>query len=1113
MTKTSRNARCELLKRLRYELVGPSSEKEQISVSPLQKYLAGIVWPMNSNIASAEDENELVHGKKTAKESIESIAPLAKAMNPSAIGMSFLIDKKNPVVDIEVKFGMYEEKAENEETGSEWLRIPYELKRDNPIDFRNGMGSKQKIRIPHPNGDKGNKESINVEWLVREYQNNLAVSLFLVNRYEQDVDENKIDYKCVFQPEIKLKSVHTEAFLERNAFSNNENVYRDEDTRTNDLLYRNDYVFAVGHSISVNWDNVNSNRAGELYTQVIPSHEIPMVLSQEWSKGGTLDMKKLGGMKSAVEVQKALNPLLQEYKKWIEERRGEIPELEKRYRETAEMHIERCEKSLTRMQNGLNIIGSNKKVLNAFLFANRIMAQQRINSVIAESQQPENEIEAKWRSFQVAFFLQNIEGVVDPKSPDRNIADLLWFPTGGGKTEAYLGIAAFSLGYRRMSNVDGFRTDVGVSVIMRYTLRLLTVQQFQRAAAMICACEEERDKNPELLGITPFRIGLWVGQKSTPNNFDDANEIITSNRTDAMSGKMFTPTDPSIGTPVQLVSCPKCGTKLVNDKNPRVFMKTYFANKNKRRVIIKCPDKKCSFHKKEGIPVVVTDEEIYRLLPDMIIGTVDKFARMPWQPQIQNLFGNVSGEVEDWGFISNDKGQGRAEIKNVKKVCGNASIKNDSVVHPPNLIIQDELHLISGPLGTMVGLYETAVDYLCSIQMGEKRIGPKVIASTATIKNANHQIQGLFTREAQIFPSPGLTQKDSFFAKEQPLDKKAGRMYVGLFAPGKSMKTVLLRAYANLLASVTKMEGKHSSEALDPYQTLVGYFNSLRELGGAVRLIEDDVPARMRTLESQYSEEDDYQFSLRDYDRDVPELTSRIDSSQIPRLLDRLNQHYYEDGEIEPVDVLLASNMISVGVDVPRLGLMVVNGQPKTTAEYIQSTSRVGRTMPGLILTAYNWARPRDISHYEEFFAYHESIYRYVEPISVTPFASRARDRGLAGVMVSIERLGNRDLTSNQSARKFEYLTGEGQKVVEIFIERAREMRLSTIEIEKHIDQLINNWEVDAQKSQLVYYSGGKKDKESNLLYPLGKKKGGTFKTPNSLRDVETATGIYLKGD
>src|SRR5699024_4685045 len=625
------------------------SQQEEIKVKPLQKYLAGILWPMKSGIATEEDEQDSMMGKGTSGENVESIAPLAKAMNPSAVGISFLVDKKNPSFLVDVNFGMYEETTENH-----WKRNAYGL-HNFEIDLSNRLGKKcvkpiKQLDSQDENEEEENrKEDIKLEWLVRKYKNYYAVSMFIVNRYKQETDEHGIDHKCVFQPQLFVKSKYDRSIMSRNAFSNEEKGFQDEDTKSNELLYRDDAVYGVGHNIAVSWKDTDSffKRAGALETEIIPAYEVPMIIPPEWNLGGTLDMRSIAEMTSPQQVNNALTPLLDAYEQWIEDRKNEIDNIHEGKKETAREHIEKCLLSLNRMREGLEEL-CDEKAFQSFIFANKVMANQRAHTVYAEKGIDPEKVPAKWRPFQIAFVLQNIKGIVVPESDDRQIADLLWFPTGGGKTEAYLGLAAFTLGFRRLLKLKDYRTDVGVSVIMRYTLRLLTVQHFQRATSMICACEEIRVQAPGKWGETPFRIGLWVGQSSSPNKYDGASEAINIRRDAIKQGQKNFDTDTSKGTPIQLVSCPWCGSKLVDESHPNLFIKTFKNKDKKRRVQIYCPNNTCSFHRHksdEGIPVLITDEEIYRLLPDLVIGTVDKFARMPWQPEIQNLFGKVKGEI------------------------------------------------------------------------------------------------------------------------------------------------------------------------------------------------------------------------------------------------------------------------------------------------------------------------------------------------------------------------------------------------------------------------------------------------------------------------------------
>ncbi|WP_286196936.1 helicase-related protein, partial [Thalassotalea sp. G20_0] len=414
----------------------------------------------------------------------------------------------------------------------------------------------------------------------------------------------------------------------------------------------------------------------------------------------------------------------------------------------------------------------------------------------------------------------------------------------------------------------------------------------------------------------------------------------------------------------------------------------------------------------------------------MMIATVDKFAMMAWRGQVRTLFGKVSHECPRHGFIWPDakcKGSHRSDNKN-----GLPAVKVESIspVRPPDLIIQDEFHLISGPLGTMVGLYETAVDELCSWEVNGKKVRPKIIASTATVRKAEDQVRNVFMRQVSVFPPHGLDVEDNFFSVQRPLNQRPGRRYLGICSPGSSRPAMLIRVYTALLSASQALFNRFGQLA-DPYMTTVGYFNSLRELGGMKRLAEDDVRTRSyRVQMSQVARPGLEQRAVNNTD----ELTSRVSGKDIPKKLDQLEIKFradidpatgqytsnWEKGQDRAVDIVLATNMLSVGVDVNRLGLMAVNGQPKGTAEYIQATSRVGRSSPGLVCTVLTWARPRDLSHYETFEHYHATFYKHVEAQSVTPFSPRAMDRGLTGTMLSMTRLEHATFNPNAGAQALE---------------------------------------------------------------------------------------------
>ena len=375
----------------------------------------------------------------------------------------------------------------------------------------------------------------------------------------------------------------------------------------------------------------------------------------------------------------------------------------------------------------------------------------------------------------MAFILLNLPSLTNLNDPERShetdaIADLLWFATGGGKTEAYLGLTAYTLALRRLQPpINGRPSDYGVAVLMRYTLRLLTLQQFQRAAALLCACEVIRRNDEGKWGTTNFRLGLWFGRNTTPNTLTAAAESLRQGR---VGGR------PHMGgTPHQITSCPWCGTEI-----REMHLRVYEAPSDVGRCVTYCGDSlgRCEFSEakapKEGLPVMVVDEDIYRRPPALLIATVDKFAQMPWKGETQMLFGQVNGVCSRHGFRSPEIDD--ANSHPARNQLPKAQTATHGPLRPPDLIIQDELHLISGPLGSMVALYEAAIDELCSWEVNGKRVRPKVIASTATISRAPDQVRKLFVRKVEVFPPQGTNIRDSFFAIQREIGEEyPGRRY------------------------------------------------------------------------------------------------------------------------------------------------------------------------------------------------------------------------------------------------------------------------------------------------------------------------------------------------
>ncbi len=707
----------------------------------------------------------------------------------------------------------------------------------------------------------------------RQNDSDFIVTLFLVNGQKET--KNRKDQTWLFQPELKVKSIdsqYPDIFVKRNLSRPLEksNTTIDAEERTMAMLYRKHREFAIGHGVSVHAKTApeTTERAVELSISVIPIYEVPKTTPPESTEIPqlvelVLDMQELSITQTADFLGK-LNPLITAYSDWIDTQIQRVSEKTianstdeiTSYTDVARANIKKCQEALNRIREGLILIKNDENAADAFRFMNQAMYLQRIHALYSEQIRQGNSTDFTkisstrpcWFPFQLAFILLNLPSITDLHHPHRShpenaVADLLWFPTGGGKTEAYLGLTAYTIALRRLQGDIAERSgEFGVAVLMRYTLRLLTLQQFQRGTTLICACESIRRKDETKWGKEPFRIGLWVGQRTTPNYTSQSEEF---SRQERGQYKQV-----STGSPHQLTNCPWCGSKI----EPGKHIKVENLSKGRGRTLIYCGDNlgECLFSERqspdEGLPVVVVDEEIYRRLPTLLIATVDKFAQMPWKGEIQMLFGQVDSYCPRHGFRSSDI-EDKDKHRQTPTLPATHTIHH-SKLRPPDLIIQDELHLISGPLGTLVGLYETAVDELASWKVKGKKVRPKVVASTATIRQAEAQIRNLFLRDVHIFPPQGLEVEDNFFSRQRtPSEDHPGRRYVGICATGRRLKAALIRVYVAILSASQGLYEKYGEEA-DPWMTLVGYFNSIRELGGMRRLVEDDVKTRLGNLNS-----------------------------------------------------------------------------------------------------------------------------------------------------------------------------------------------------------------------------------------------------------------------
>ena len=1021
---------------LEEDLLG-SDDIDVITERPLDRFLAGILYPLSADGHEPSVESEETRAADDDSESSRNDAApdpgvaLSRVRYPTSMGLTFSVPADGFGLEIRVSANRFEPDVEGDG------RRPDRHDASTPDETWRRHSVDRSIRVTV--GASGRHEVEVVEGLlllvVARAPRDGAQAVTVVLRNAQVAPPGGRDRFCWFRPRLSIRAENGN-FLAR-ADVRSPGV-ADEDVDSYSLIFRDVRNVAVGHGCAVEW--AQGGEVRELRTTFLPQHDLD--LNEAGTvEGMTLDISALtqaGGISK-------LAALLDAYQAWIHEQEARIDGLDHDLQVTARRHLSTAEGALARMWAGLRRLDTDEDVRRAFLLMNQVMLEQRsrqdsiraghVGRPVAHSTQA-------WRPFQIAFILLNLEGVADPLHPDRDVADLLWFPTGGGKTEAYLGLIAFTILLRRLRDAS----DAGVSVIMRYTLRLLTLQQFERATGLICALEDLRRR--ELPSAAPISIGLWVGQAATPNKVEDAAAALRKLRRGVPVEEQ---------NPVQLLRCPWCGAALSMDD--------YFVPSDNSSMTVRCPGAECDFG--AGLPVHVVDEDVYRARPSLVIATVDKFAMVAWRSEVGHLF-------------SSDGRNSR-----------------------PDLIVQDELHLISGPLGTMVGLYETVVDRAAT---GLGR--PKVVASTATIRRATEQIRAVFDRDALQFPPPGIDAADSFFSVQAPPESVGNRRYVGVMAPGSSHATVLVRSYAALLQAGHDLP---NGSVKDAYWTLVGYFNSLRVLGSAYLQVIDDVPDRIKVVAERLGAEP---RSL----GEPHELTSRKKSSEIPGELAALATPYPDP---DSPDVVLATNMISVGVDVDRLGLMVVMGQPQATAEYIQATSRVGRKHPGLVVTLYNGARSRDLSHFENFTTYHRTLYRQVEATSATPFAARARDRGLHGVLVGLVRMTAEEARQDPAAGSVEDWSDMVGDRIDAIVDRAQRVTgEDPPAVRSQLEELLEHWLDEAEMSgDELRYAGwyGKRPAllvdtqtaamDPDFTFPAAE---APWPTLTSLREVDAESGLYV---
>ena len=1121
------NIRDELVSEVRKYLVGPWAEDEILPPSnhPSEHYTSGILFPQDAEPDALDsDDFETGNEDSDSRDSNDLVPPRIKQ---STIGLRVDLADGIGTVCVELGYAKYDRIDEG------WKRVPLRGENIHTIDLAQKEG---RVEILGRDG----MHDARLRWVFDEGgdgpDRHRVLNLFLENcrswrKYDRDRDDfdavrDENSMNTIFQPHITVRS---DGHAFRRCRPRARGSIKTAEDQSLDLIFRDTAVFGEGFNCAATWDRTDD--PSWVSTELVPVHTSQSIGRESTGGDGrpaSVDMHRLSYVEGdddgayRRQFEENIRPVVDGYRKWIDSERRKMMSLEEAdspHAPAAKNSVRQCEEACRRMEDGLEFLlaDGHGEARLAFALANRAMLYQRLHSEHvsraargekhAEMPDPTRPGQSYWYPFQIAFLVMNVRGIVDRSAPERSEVDLLWFPTGGGKTEAYLAVAAFAMIHRRMRGGDG--DGLGVAVIMRYTLRLLTLQQFERASILACALEFLRQNNPAYgLGDSPFLVGLWVGNKLTPNQHQAAEEIIEEQRARRQ-------TEPAGSSPMQLIRCPWCGTRM----DPFC----YAMDHNRNWTLAHCNRKGCFFSHVGGrdparaLPILTVDSDIYSRCPSMIISTVDKFARMPYVPDTASIFGRVDRHCEKHGFLA--AGTRTCTVGRHR----DGKVRRISMLDGPDLIIQDELHLITGPLGSMVGLYETAVDYLVRRSGGAGTV-PKIICSTATIRGADEQVRRLFNRDPpQKFPPPGIDRDDSFFWWESD---KPGREHVGVSFSHRSSKYSLARVYASLLQKAKALSAALESNEIDPYWTLVGYFNSIRELGGSIRLVEDDVVSNIQFITTSIHGRP--KSEMRNPGRSgsgMEELTGRVGQGGIRDIREKLEK---TKDDLGCINTLLATNMISVGIDIERLGLMVVHGQTKNSSEYVQATGRIGRRpqIPGLVFTLYNPYKPRDLSHYENFTGYHSMLQRDVEPSTLTPFSAGAVERGIHSVLISMIRLTIPRLSGRNRAGEFE--RRDANEAISFILDRY----MSVMQVgaddagyayaRKYLESFADNWirliqkaeDDDATDDGVWYHNpytmsrfSGVGDNPYVLMTDFSRRGGaaGMFPkaTPESLRDVE----------
>ncbi|OEK74356.1 helicase-related protein [Staphylococcus equorum] len=976
---------------------------------PSKKYAAGLLYPTENIRNQLEDEENYEYEKelevslntikdndkvkKIDEEENEDINSGNEIYQQSTMGITFAIPEEVDTLHINFNCGNYYLKSDfnkNLQSSDEfhskwWLRKSLESQLDISANQENKI-EKYFLTLKDNKNENVDDLEIILYSNIRKINNNnnaKIVTLTLENKTQMKKSTDKLEEQILFQCNLEAMLKDDYSFLQYPKPSDLDiNIGKEE--KKFEFLYLNEKNYSFGHDCATTWESEHENKVYKISSTFLPEYEVKTMTPDIIMDGKELSIyhSELASASNLNEIKKILEPLIEGYEAWYKKTKKEhVPSY---YHDIKEENLVYIKESLDRMKKGIEFLEdsdvfktfkltnlamlmqmNNGKHIRNIQFDKQICFSEKINTNGFEELDYENfssldysikekisdKHEAftkrKWRGFQIAFLLQSIESIINKKSDSREIVDLIWFPTGGGKTEAYLAVSSFSMMYRRMINHD----DIGVDTIMRYTLRLLTTDQFQRASRLLVSIDYLRRKFNGILGENEFSIGLWVGSANTPNKIEQAKKVFKNARDGKSEGFIVS-------------QCPWCGGEMkpLKTKNGMI----YNGYKVSNTLEIYCPDNNCEFH--NHLPIYFIDETLYKNPPTFLIGTIDKFVQLTWEEKARSLFG------------LNSKGK--------------------RVNSPPNLIIQDELHLISGPLGSLTGMYESLIEELTTDK--RNNIKPKIICATATTKSFEPQIKALFGRqESRLFPPSGHSINDNFYSKVKKDGNGRpvpGRKYVGVYTTTQGKLQTQVQTYSRLLISAKSLE----DEFKNPFWTILSFYNTINDIGKANTLADLDIPQAMK----HYYDKRKIGNGRLLRNEKIKELTSRMKNNEVAQSLSDLKVDFSKYNN-QAIDLVLASNIIEVGVDVDRLALMTIVGQPKTTSQYIQVSGRVGRKpeqSPGLVVTIYNRGDSNDKSHYEHFNEFHQKLYANVEESSVTPFSHFSIERGFPAVLIGYLR-------------------------------------------------------------------------------------------------------------